>query len=181
MRNGIGCVTMGLIGFAALLAYGQTFGVLKDQFGERAADQAMLWIVGAAILLGVILAVRATIRARAAAAKIIRFDRDYPEEPGPFGRWFNGQSRFRNSDQMRVDDAVKVFLKAYGGRAVVGYLIREGYEGLIEADLLDVFDVDRAQRVGAGIYSATYRLPWWASLAALVTGGIIGYRATTRR
>lgn len=134
-----------------------------------------------AILLGVILAVRATIRARAAAARIIRFDRDYPEEPGPFGRWFNAQSRFRNSDQMRVDDAVNAFLKAYGGRAVVGYLIREGYEGLIEADLLDVFDVDRAQRVGAGIYSATYRLPWWASLAALVTGGIIGYRATTRR
>lgn len=181
MRNGIGCVMMGLIGFAALLAYGQIFTVLKGQFGEKTADTVMLWIVGAAILLGVILAIRANIRARAAAARIIRFDRDHPEEPGPFGRWFSSQSRFRNSDQMRVGDAVNLFLKAYGGRAVVSYLIREGYEGLIEADLLDVFDGDRAQRVGSGIYSATYRLPWWASLTALVTGAVIGYRATTRR
>lgn len=181
MRNGVGCVTIGLIGFAAFLVYVQVYGVLKDQLGEKAADEFMLWLVGAAIVAGIVLAIRANLRAQQTAARIVRLDREHPEELGPFGDWFDGQTRFQHSDEMRVEDAVHAFLKAYGGHAVVRYLIREGYDGLIEDDLLDVFDEDRAQRVGSGIFTATYRLPWWASLGGFVTGAVIGYRATSRR
>jgi len=82
---------------------------------------------------------------------------------------------------MRIADASREVLRAYGGRHVVNLLINEGYQDVIIDDLADVFG-DRAQSIYPAVIGMANRPGFMTSgLLPFGLGVFAGYKATARR
>lgn len=133
----------------------------------------------AVVAIGLFLnAARIASNVRATANWIVQSDRDNPDEPLPFTKWFDGADI--HPDDLRIEQAAKIVTQTYGGRAVIARLIDEGYGEIISDDLLAVFPIERAQLIGDRIYQHEARVPLTASLGAFIIGAIGGYKAVRR-
>ena len=175
----MGCVSWGVIGIVYLLALSWVNEKVVQSYGDTASETFIVSVVGITALVLIINSVRQTNRVRQLAARIIRYDRDFPDSLGKFGSWNERQGH--DGDEMTVRFAANALVQAYGGPAVINLLVREGYLGIFEDDLLDVFDGERAGRILNDVLAASSKLPLAVQIGAFATGAFFGYKATTRR
>ena len=167
-----------------LLFWGALFAAAtaSSWVGENVGETAQEWFAGtsfAAILIGVFVA-RGAHRARVQRTADVLIDRYRNEEPGAFGRRYDTTSG-PDADRMRIADASREVLRAYGGRHVVNLLINEGYQDVIIDDLADVFG-DRAQSIYPAVIGMANRPGFMTSgLLPFGLGVFAGYKATARR
>lgn len=122
-------------------------GIVSNWLGEDLGETAQAWFAGIAflaIIIGVFIA-RAAHKTRVQQRADVLITRHDNYEPGAFLYWHENTTE-PDADRMRIADASREIVRAYGGRDVINLLIREGFQDVILEDLKDVFG-DRAQSI----------------------------------
>lgn len=157
-------------------------GAISGWLGENVGDSAQEWFAGIAflaIIIGVFIA-RAAHKTRVQQTADALITRHRNDEPGAFDRWYVNTSG-PDADRMRIADASREVIRAYGGRHVINLLINEGYQDVIFEDLADVFG-DRAESIFPAVIQAANQPGFLVSvLLPFGLGAFLGYKATSRR
>lgn len=167
-----------------LLFWGAVIGAvaMSNWLGENVSEAAQEWFVGIAflaIIIGIFVA-RAAHKARVQQTADELITRHENDEPGAFDRWYENTTG-PDADRMRIADASREVIRAYGGRHVVNLLVNEGFQDVIFDDLDDVFG-DRAQSIYPAVIQAANRPGFLVSvLLPFGLGAFVGYKVTTRR
>lgn len=161
-----------LQGLIIFLIIGAVASVFTSTFGEYSAE-AFWTILAAIVALTLFLNIRSIIGSKRDANDIILDAHDGID--GPFLQWFDNQDRWAHGDLIPLRKVPRLAAKAYHGMDRIALLLREGFGGIIQDDLVAVLGDERGFLALRDLSESTQRADIKFSLLGFLVGMKIGH------
>lgn len=154
------------------LIFGAIASTFTNIFGEYSGE-AFWTILAGIVALTIYLNIRSIIGSKRDANDIILDANDGIE--GPFTQWFHNQDRWTHGDFIPLGKVPRLAAKAYHGMDRIALLLREGFGGIIQDDLVAVLGDERGFLALRDLSEATQRADFKFSLLGFLVGMKIGH------
>lgn len=159
-------------GIVIFLVFGAVASAFTSTFGEYSAE-AFWTILAGIIVLALYLNIRSIIGSKRDANDIILDANDGID--GPFEQWFENQDRWAHGDHIPLRKVPRLAARAYHGLDRIALLLREGFGGIIQDDLVAVLGDERGFLALRDLSESTQRADIKFSLLGFLVGMKIGH------